>query len=425
MKKTFVFDKSEDEIVNIDESTVLNETGIDAARVKESIMKEIKGGKKTKKISAKKIFSIVAIAAAITAAATITVQAAAGVFNPAFGEIFAGQPANGVFPGSDISVKSDTLDIEFLGVTGDETEMISIYNITNKDGSNFVDTNDNYCFLGTNAEMNITESAYKQLKIMMDGRRGTSSGVSYNFVDEKTIRAVVSCSDTAGCIKGENLTVTDTETTFYHIDEVLYSDASDTFMGCSEFMDENKDLINQKEASLKENQIIVPIYDEGQSKLVVATSTTIPFEYELGAKLNYKTVEKTFTDAEGKKFSALNTEWTVKSIEAGSFVMKMEAETDNNRVYEGFDLDNQENWSQEELHEYLSVSTGLNIEITMKDGTKVYGMGSYSNTGTEPEGKSESSWSFTYNKEGEKSEMYALDPNDIVSIKCDGTELIG
>ena len=126
MKNTFVFDKSENDLLDLEEETVIKETGIDTAKVKESIMKEIKSGKKTKKNSIKKIFSIAAIAAAITAAATITVQAATGVFNPAFGEIFAGQPANGVFPGSDVSVKSDMLDIDFLGITGDETEMFSI-----------------------------------------------------------------------------------------------------------------------------------------------------------------------------------------------------------------------------------------------------------------------------------------------------------
>ena len=66
-------------------------------------MKEIKGGKKTRKTSARKIFSIIGIAAAITAVLTVTAQAATGVFNPAFGEFFAGQPANGVFPGADLS----------------------------------------------------------------------------------------------------------------------------------------------------------------------------------------------------------------------------------------------------------------------------------------------------------------------------------
>ena len=142
--------------------------------------------KNSKKVSVKKIVSVVAVAVAIGAAATVTAQAATGVFNPAFGEIFAGQPANGVFPGSDVSVKSNDLDVEFVGVTGDETEMYSIYNITKKDGSNFVESTEDYCFLGTNAKMEVSESAFKKLRLMMDGSRGMSDGVSYDFVDSKT-----------------------------------------------------------------------------------------------------------------------------------------------------------------------------------------------------------------------------------------------
>ncbi len=425
MKKTFVFDKSENDILDIDESTVNKETGINAARVKESVMKEIKSGKKAKKFSAKKIFSIVAVAAAITAAATVTVQAATGVFNPAFGEIFSGQPANGVFPGSDISVKSDTLDIEFVGVTGDETNMFSVYNITRKDGSNFVDTTDNYCFLGTNAQMDVSESAFKKLKLMMDGGRGVGDGVTYEFVDAKTIRAMAVFSDTAGCIKGERLTVTDTETSFYHIDEVLYSDKSNTFLGCNAYMEKNDALIKEKEASFNENQYIIPILDkDGTSKLAVTTVTTIPFEYELGAKLNYKTTEKTFSEAEGKTFRSRNTDWTIKNVKAGSFTLTIEAQTDKDHTYDGFDMSNQENWTDEQLHEYLNIDNSINAEITLKDGTKISATGT-SGGSNEPDGTSVSTWSLSYYNEESAAKLYALDANDIVSISCCGTELLG
>lgn len=424
MKKTFVFDKGENDILNIDESTVIKETGIDAAKVKESIMKQIKNEKKTKKISAKKIFSIVAIAAAITAAATVTVQATTGVFNPAFGEFFAGQPANGVFPGSDLSVKSNTLDIEFVGVTGDETEMYSVYNITKKDGGNFVDTTDSYCFLGTNAEMNVSESAYKKFKLMMDGTRGYGSGVAYDFIDEKTIRATAVYSDTAGCIKGETLTVTDNETTYYRIDEVLYSDMSDTFMGCSDFMEENKEFMDKKEASLKKDQTIIPIIDEGHAKLVVATTATIPFEYELSVKLNYKTTEKTFSAAEGRKFNEFNSDWTVTNIKAGSFGLVINASTEQDNTYADFDMENQENWSQEKLHEFFNISTELKAEITLEDGTKVYAVGDCTSS-TDADGKGEKSWNCVYYTDESLSKPYALDSSKITSIKVNGTELIG
>lgn len=428
MKKKFIFDKAENDIADIDELTVIKNTGVDSARVKESVMKEIrdenKPEKKTNKKSLKKIFSIVAIAAAVAAAASLTTMAATGFLNPAFGELFAGQPANGIFPGADISVNSTDYNIEFIGVTGDETEMFSIYDITKKDGSNFVDTKDNYCFLGTNADMDITESPYKLMKASLDGGRGRGSGVSYEFADEKTIRAVVSYSDTAGCIKGERLTVKDTETTFYHIDDVLYSDASSTLEGCLNFMDENKKLLDEKEASLSKDQFILPVSLDGRSKVVVVTMKTIPMEYELGVKLNYKTAEKTFSEAEGRTFNALNTEWKIKSIKAGSFGIKINAATDENNVYAGFDMENMENWSSEKLHDYFNVSTDISIEITLKDGTKVNAIG-MSCSSSKDHGYGESTWECNYILEGSSSAMYALDSNDIVSIVCNGTELIG
>ena len=232
-------------------------------------------------------------------------------------------------------------------------------------------------------------------------------------------------SDTAGCIKGERLTVTDTETSFYHIDEVLYSDKSNTFLGCNAYMEKNDALIKEKEASFNENQYIIPILDkDGTSKLAVTTVTTIPFEYELGAKLNYKTTEKTFSEAEGKTFRSRNTDWTIKNVKAGSFTLTIEAQTDKDHTYDGFDMSNQENWTDEQLHEYLNIDNSINAEITLKDGTKISATGT-SGGSNEPDGTSVSTWSLSYYNEESAAKLYALDANDIVSISCCGTELLG
>ncbi len=429
MKKTFVFDKCEDELLNIDENTVIIETGIDAQRVKESIMKEIKEGKREKRASVKKFFSIMAIAAAI-AAATITAHAT-GVFNPAFSELFAGEPANGIFPGANISVISDTLDIEFLGVTGDEKDMVSIYEIRNKDGSSFVDTfntDDDYRFMSVRAEADVTENKYRQLKEMVEGGAcGRGGGVLYELADEKTIRAFALYNDDMGYIKGERLTVTDTETTIYHVDEIIYSDETDTFTQCFDFMKENEDFIKQKESELKENQTIIPLGEPNGVKLAVMSTKVIPLKYELAAVLNYKTIERTFPEARGREFTDLNTEWTIEDIKAGSFGITIEAATDNNRAFDGLDMENSSNWSAEESHEYFEIlqSSELEIEITLNDGTRVYGVGSSSSSETEPDGKCKSSWSCSYFKDGEASKPFTLDPNNIVRIRCNDTELIG
>ena len=429
MKKTFIFDKLDDELVSLDESTIVHETGIDPVRVKEAIMKEVKGERKTKKATIRRLFSIVAIAAAIAAAATISVQAATGGFHPIFGELFAGEPANGVFPGSDITVKSDTLDVEFLGVTGDDNMMISVFDIKKKDGSDFIetfDTPEDYRFLSVKADISVTENKYKTMMYdLMGGGQSAGSGVHYEFVDEKTIRTYTSYSDSLGYIKGETLTVRDWDTIAYHIDEVLYSDDSETLDGCLQFLKDNEDFIEQKVATLNENQIITFI-TEDPMQVVVATKTELPLQYRLDVTLNYKTIEKTFPQAKGKKFDDEGTEWTIKKVTAEAFGLVIDAATDNNKKLEDFNVSNSANWSPEEAHDYMNSlsSSELNIEITLKDGTKVYGEASSSDYQGEASGKGKSSWSCAYFKEGEETKMYTLDPNDIISIKCEGIELL-
>ncbi len=426
MKKIFVFDKCEDELLSVDESTVLIDTGIDAERVKGMIMKEIKGGKK--KASVKKLFSIVFIAAAITAAATVTAMAATGGFNTVFGALFAGEPANGVFPGTDISVKSDTLDIEFLGVTGDEMSMISVYDIRKKDGSNFVDTFDtpeDYRFLNVRAKVDLTESEYRKLKEMIEGGAcGRYGYVLYQLLDEKTIRAWALFEDDKGCIRGERLTVTDKETIIYHIDEVLYDGSDDTYTDWLDYEKKNKDLILSREAAFEENQQFFPIGEVDRTILAVTSATTIPLEYELDVTLNYRTIEKTFPKAKGKVFSEQNTEWKVNKIKAGAFGMTIEAVTDHVVEMDGIDVMNSANWSPEEAHDYMEAChTEVSVEITLKDGTKIRAEGSGEHH-WDPNGKTKSSWSCSYCKDGDMSKPYTLDPHDIISITCNGTELL-
>ena len=150
----------------------------------------------------------------------------------------------------------------------------------------------------------------------------------------------------------------------------------------------DKALINQKKATFKDNQFIIPIYGkDGIYRLAVTTVTTIPFEYELGVTLNYKTTEKTFSEAAGKKFRAMNSDWTVKNVKAGSFSIRIDAETDN-KTNDGLDLADQENRTQEQMNKYLNTDEGLKAEITLKDGTKISAQASSQNS-TEADGHNE------------------------------------
>ena len=121
----------------------------------------------------------------------------------------------------------------------------------------------------------------------------------------------------------------------------------------------------------------------------------------------------------------LPSSWTVKNIKAGSLVFSIDVVTDNNNAYKEFDLDNQENWSAEENREFMNASTvEPNIELTMKDGTKLSTLPNSTSSEDSPDGKSKLFMDYFYCKDGDTSKPYTLNPDDIVSIKCSGIELI-
>ena len=107
MKGKFVFDAAENDIVNVNEETVIRDTGVKAEDVKETVMMKVRNEKKpVRKIRRKNIISLVAAAAAVAVLGTVTVGAAGG-FNSTFGEYFAGEPADGVYSGKYVTLISD------------------------------------------------------------------------------------------------------------------------------------------------------------------------------------------------------------------------------------------------------------------------------------------------------------------------------
>ena len=424
MKKKFVFDASENDIINADEETIIKETGVSSENVKETVMKEIKyEGKqsKKKKVSKKKIFSVIAIAAAIAVVSTVSVGAATGGFNPVFSQLMAGEPANGVFPGKDITVTSDDVDIKFQGVCGDTVSAMAVYDITKKDGSAFVDDYDNCFFLGNDAKTDVTDSLWK--KIWGGKSYSAYSGITYEMVDNKTIRAFAVCTDEKGGIMGERMTVKDEKVNVYHTENVLITAH---FEEMSEYWDTHEEELNKLEKSLPEGQ---ELYwrDMGRigAQYGVATKITLNLNYELAFTMNYRHNDKSFDSAVGKKFTAFNTDWEVTNLTVRSSQMTLSVKTDDYKVYKDFDEANMENWDEETRQAYNSLETTLILDVTKKDGTKVIAIG-YSGGGSHSiyGGGGTQEWECYFYENEDDEVLYLLDPNDIVSIKYNGTELL-
>ena len=123
MKTNNIFDHMDNDPDELNEQTVIEETGVRTENVKEIFKDMVKNnGKKKNKRSITKVFTILAAAAAATIAAGTITAGATGSFNNVFGQIFAGEADNGMFSRGNVNISSETLNIDFKGITGDQNK---------------------------------------------------------------------------------------------------------------------------------------------------------------------------------------------------------------------------------------------------------------------------------------------------------------
>ena len=287
MKKKFVFDSMESDFSDIKEETIIENTGVNTERVVKTVMEAT---------AAKKIVG------------------AAGGFNKAFGNWFAGQPKYGLFAGSNVSVKSDKLDIDFQGIAGEDDFVGAVMDIKSKDGSAFFEKNDgNYLIYGSN-DVDVTLSPLAALFGKDPNRNGS---VWYKEKDENTIQVTAFYGDPKSNIKGERMTVKEKELYILHLDEAVGT-----------YTDEYDDLMAKYKNKLGKDQTIFEYSKSGAYEdniYYIVTEKKVSFEFELGVTLNYKTYSRTMNDLNGKQFSMNDVTMTINNICAKSFGLEVDA----------------------------------------------------------------------------------------------------
>ena len=405
MKKKFVFDSMESDFSDIKEETIIENTGVDTERVVKTVMEAAKA-KKIRRFTKKGIIGIAAAVAAAIVIGTVSVGASGG-FNKAFGNWFAGEPKYGLFAGSNVSKKSDTMDISFSGIAGDDTLVGAVMEIKNKDGSAFIEKNDgNYLIYGSN-DVDVTLAPLFALFPNPNDNR--SGSVWYDFKDENTIQATAFYQDFGGHIKGERMTVKESELWVVHLDEAVGA-----------YPDDYDELREKYKDRLGENKLIWQYSESGNYEDTVyylATEKTIPFEFETGVTLNYKTASRVWDDLNGKEFSMNDVTVTVNNIRAQSFMMLVDATVSAIPYPEQPEVDGTSDEDINALHDYMeevqSLGFIIEFDITLKDGSKV-------TTEADSRWMNSSNTSETrdriqclYEKDGVHA---AIDPDDIVSI---------
>ena len=313
MKKKFVFDSMESDFSDIKEETIIENTGVDTERIVNTVMEAAKA-KKIRRFTKKGIIGLAAAVAAAIAIGTVSVGASGG-FNKAFGNWFAGEPKYGLFAGSNVSKKSDKLDIEFQGIAGDDMIVGAVMEIKNKDGSSFIDKNDgNYLIYGSH-DVDVTLPPL--LALFPNPNDNRSGSVWYDFKDENTIQATAFYQDFGGHLKGERMTVKEKSLWIVHLDEAIGT-----------YLDDYDELYEKYKDRIGENQLIFTYSKSGSPEdniRYIATEKTIPFEFETGVTLNYKTASRAIDDLNGKEFSMNDVTVTIDNIRAQSFMMLVDA----------------------------------------------------------------------------------------------------
>ena len=406
MKKKFVFDSMESDFSDIKEETIIEDTGVDTERVVNTVMEAAKA-KKIRRFTKKGIIGLAAAAVAAIAIGTVSVGASGG-FNKAFGNWFAGEPKYGLFAGRNVSEKSDKLDIEFQGIAGDDTLVGAVMEIKNKDGSAFIDKNDGkYLIYGSN-DVDVTLAPLAALFPNPNDNR--SGSVWYDFKDENTIQATAFYQDFGGHIKGERMTVKESELWIVHLDEAVGA-----------YPDDYDELREKYKGRLGENNLIWQYSESGNYEDTVyylATEKTVPFEFETGVTLNYKTASRAIGDLKGKEFSMNDVTMTIDNIRAQSFMMVVDATISAIQYPEDPLGDNPDlDADSEAMHDYTekmqSLGFIIEFDITLKDGSKVTTEADSRWMNSSNRSETRDTIQCLYEKDGVHA---AIDPDDIVSV---------
>lgn len=140
-----LFDKIQNgsnSIYNIDESTIYEPVNININNIKKTVFSEVENDMKKSRqnIKHKKILMIAAALASVTVIST-SVAASIGGLENVFGQIFQGNlKAENIYSGNNIKIttKDENLNVEVLGITGDENTVYTALKLTHKDNSSFV-----------------------------------------------------------------------------------------------------------------------------------------------------------------------------------------------------------------------------------------------------------------------------------------------
>ena len=312
MKTTFkkVFDEFDDELMNIDEFNACESIDIDVEKIKTEVLKRIddKNGKKkfSKKLITLLVAATILIAGTVGAFATGSVQS---IFKELFNN--SGMNSAGLYDGGNVEIVScdDSLNVEFLGVTGDGEKLYSAIEITKKDGSAVIneDYEEPFCWVNElpyQIPEDKTVDDYFSCRAVCIDKNGNSSrdkdsgllvsnSIKYSLSDDnKTLKVFVYSIISEGDFKDGRVTVTSEGVGAYNIHEVIYEVdyAGKTYSDYDDTEPFDEELIDRRLQELGITEDDCRNIESGQKiKYCWCDKKIFELPFEISFDLNYKT----------------------------------------------------------------------------------------------------------------------------------------
>ncbi len=370
-----------------------------------------------KRVKKRTVFTLIAAAVAIIALGTVAVGAS-GTFDSVFGEYFAGEPTNGLYPGGNVSVNiNGELKADFMGITGDDRVALAAISITKEDGSDFVsgkmdsfvsfsgdnDLDENGMISMTSAEENVTLNKTLSVPDSMLDAYGYVGNLSTNNTVE-LLFGIRSEPDVSPKGRGLYFSIAP-KMYIYQIDKRLFD------FEFEEMSDVCADMKKYR-SELKDGQVLKIYYDTKVDKwfLITAYKTAYDFDLSVSVKLNYRSDNKYFYTSADNIVTCKSATCRICDISAGSLMVSMNGEC----VSDISDFDVSFSDDSEKISDSIANSK---VFLTMKDGTEVACRCDTYSSGDQ-DGKYDWEWIFTY-VDPNSDRLMRIDPENIVSITVD------
>ena len=352
MKTTFknLFNEWDDDLLNIPENTVCENMGISSQAIKNNALSQIGLPKKKKPFG--KAFKLTVIAATLATTLIIGTTAinANGGVQLVFEEFFGGNMNSmGLYSGSDITFTSSdpNINVELLGLTGDEYSVHVMLEATKKDGSAF--TEDGYInpiTFWNEQERNAIISSppddpFEFVNRMLgaygieiyckdrdtggSGRRENTNPQYYLNEDRTVMKILISVSSKNRDLRDGIMTIKSTKFTARKVLELLasYPQAS------AESVETYENII--KERHLDRNDTAMFFYSDESVDYCLVDKQDFDLPFEMSFKLNYRNngnIKKTLTNADAPHYIPKTTRNVQMTITARKLYISGQATPD-------------------------------------------------------------------------------------------------